>query len=331
MSTRSRSGLAGLTVLAGLVLAGCGGYDDTVVPPPEAVETTPAAPATTPAVCVDDTNPTRSYAPTALPEPGDFPSTSTMAEIYDRGRLIAGVSADTYLLASNNPFTGQIEGFDIDMVEQVAEAIFGDPKAYELRVITAGERLTALQEDRVDVVVRNMTINCVRWQDIAFSAEYYRSGQKILVRSDLADGQGPVVDTPAELADLRVCAPTGTSSLDNIKRESPEAEIVTASNHTGCLALFQQGAVDAITGDDTVLAGLATQDPYAVVPEQEAFSAEPYGIGVNADNVDLVKFINGVLERMRADGSWKASYEKWLAPTLGGGATQPQPVYGRTP
>ncbi|MFA6297878.1 MAG: glutamate ABC transporter substrate-binding protein [Nocardioides sp.] len=329
MSIRS---LAGLAVLAGLVLGGCGGYDETV---PEALpeaKATPAAPATTPAACVDDTSPTRSYEPVgALPDPGAFPSRSTMAEIYERGRLIAGVSADTYLLASNNPFTGQIEGFDIDMVEQVAEAIFGDPLAYELRVITAGDRLTVLQEEQVDVVVRNMTINCVRWQSIAFSAEYYRSGQKILVRSDLADGEGPVVDTPAELADLRVCAPTGTSSLDNIKRESPEAEIVTASNHTGCLALFQQGAVDAITGDDTVLAGLATQDPYAVVPEQEAFSAEPYGIGVNADNEDLVRFVNGVLERMRADGSWKASYEKWLAPTLGGGATQPQPVYGRTP
>jgi polar amino acid transport system substrate-binding protein len=331
MSRRTRP-LAALVVLAGLVLGGCGSYDDTVVPPPEASETTPAAPATTPAACVSDTNPTRTYEPTVpLPSPGDFIPSSTMAEIYERGRLIAGVSADTFLLASNNPFTGQIEGFDIDMVEQVAEAIFGDPKAYELRVITAGDRLTVLQEQTVDIVVRNMTINCVRWQSIAFSAEYYRSGQKILVRSDLADATGPVVDTPAELAGLRVCAPLGTSSLDNIKRESPEAEIVTATNHTGCLALFQQGAVDAITGDDTVLAGLATQDPYAVVPEQEAFSAEPYGIGVNAGDVDLVRFINGVLERMRADGRWKASYEKWLAPTLGGGATQPRPVYGRVP
>lgn len=331
MSRRARP-LAAFVVLAGLVLAGCGGYDDTVVPPPEAGTATPTAPTTTATECATDTNPTRSYEPTGpLPSPGDFPSISTMDEIYERGRLIAGVSADTYLLASNNPFTGQIEGFDIDMVEQVAEAIFGDPKAYELKVITAGDRITALQDRAVDIVVRNMTINCVRWQSIAFSAEYYRSGQKILVRSDLADDEGPVVDTPAELAGLRVCAPTGTSSLDNIKKLSPQATVVEAANHTGCLALFQQGAVDAITGDDTVLAGLATQDPYAVVPEQKAFSAEPYGIGVNAEDVDLVRFVNGVLERMRSDGSWKASYEKWLAPTLGGGATQPQPVYGRTP
>ena len=34
----------------------------------------------------------------------------------------------------------------------------------------------------MDIVARNMTINCDRWKDIAFSSEYYRSGQKVLVR-----------------------------------------------------------------------------------------------------------------------------------------------------
>ena len=60
----------------------------------------------------------------------------------------------------------------------------------------------------------------------------------------------------------------------------PKAIAVGADNHTGCLVLFQSGEVDAITGDDTVLAGLAAQDPYAVVPDQKAFTAEPYGLGV---------------------------------------------------
>ncbi|MCD4536474.1 glutamate ABC transporter substrate-binding protein [Nocardioides sp. cx-169] len=327
MSRRARP-LAALAALA-LLLSGCGGYDDTQVrsEPPGTAAPPPAA--VTPPGCLTDENPTRSYEPTgALPAPGDLPAGSAMAEIRERGRLVAGVSADTYLLASNNPFSGQIEGFDIDMVEQVAQAIFGDRSAYELKVISAADRLTSLQEREVDIVVRNMTINCVRWQDIAFSAEYYRSGQKILVRQDLAD-EG--IDSLRELSGVTVCAPSGTSSLDNIRELAPGAFIEEAANHTGCLALFQQGAVDAITGDDTVLAGLAAQDPYAVVPEQKAFTAEPYGIGIHEDDVDLVRFVNGVLERMRADGSWQASYDRWLAPTLGKGGVQPTPVYGRVP
>ncbi len=236
-------------------------------------------------------------------------------------------------MASRDPLTGDLVGFDIDMVNAIASAIFPgrDPKdVVAYRVITAADRLPVLQADQVDIVARNMTINCVRWQDIAFSAVYYLSGQKLLVRKDLADDG---VDTVAELSGLRVCAPLGTTSLANITEKAPDdTEIVTAVNHTQCLVKFQRGEADAITGDDTVLAGLAAQDPYAVVPTgQKAFTAEPYGIGVNKDKPDLVRFINAVLEQMRADGSWEQSYNTWLRPGLGAGTGQPQPTYGGPP
>ena len=249
-----------------------------------------------------------------------------MAAIRQRGRLIAGVSADTFLLGARNPVTGDVEGFDIDLVKQIAKAIFGDENRYQLRVITAAQRLEVLQNHEVDVVARNMTITCDRWKSIAFSAEYYLAGQKILVR------KGSDITGLDSLAGHRVCAPLGTSSMDNLIRLAPDAEPVGADNHTGCLVLLQEGQVDAITGDDTVLAGLASQDPYAVVLDEAAFTEEPYGIGVPADQVDMVRFVNGVLERMRADGSWEAGYEKWLQPTLGKSSGQPQtPQYGRTP
>jgi polar amino acid transport system substrate-binding protein len=105
---------------------------------------------------------------------------------------------------------------------------------------------------------------------------------------------------------------------------------VPSDSHTGCLVLFQRGEVDAITGDDTVLAGLAAQDPYARVVGT-AFSAEPYGLGFNSKDVDLVRFVNGVLEQMRKDGRLTRSYDRWLRPALGPAPTPPAPVYGRRP
>ena len=246
-----------------------------------------------------------------------------MREIQDRGRLIVGVSADSYLLGSRNPQTGVIEGFDIDMARAVAQGIFGDPERIQLRVITAADRIPVLESGEVDIVVRNMTMTCGRWEQIGFSEEYYHSGQKILVR------QGSDITGLDSLAGQKVCAPNGTSSMDNLIRLAPDAEPVGAVNHTGCLVLFQAGEVDAITGDDTVLAGLAAQDPYAVVLDEAAFSDEPYGIGVNKDATDLAAFINGVLEQMRSDGRWTESYDRWLAPHLGAGTGQPAAVYGR--
>jgi polar amino acid transport system substrate-binding protein len=40
--------------------------------------------------------------------------------------------------------------------------------------------------------------------------------------------------------------------------------------------------------------------------------------------------VNQVLEQMKADGRWMASYNKWLGPDLGELKSAPAPVYGRS-
>ncbi|MDH5290095.1 MAG: ABC transporter substrate-binding protein, partial [Acidimicrobiia bacterium] len=59
-----------------------------------------------------DTNaPERSLAPEGpLPPPGQMPAGSTMAEIQAKGKLVAGVGADTLLFGFLNPKSGDIEG-----------------------------------------------------------------------------------------------------------------------------------------------------------------------------------------------------------------------------
>jgi polar amino acid transport system substrate-binding protein len=316
--------LALLTAAALSAVSACGlGYSPTPLPS-EAPTPQPTSSASTskPTNCG---NPLASYQPSdPLPTPEALPNGSTMAKIKKRGRLIAGVSADTYLLGSRNPFTGEIEGFDIDMVKAVAEAIFGNENRYQLKVITAAQRIPALEKGDVDIVARNMTISCDRWKQIAFSAEYYRSGQKILVR------KGSKANSINDLAGQKVCAPIGTSSMDNLIKEAPKAIPVGADTHTGCLVLFQEGQVAAITGDDTVLAGLAAQDPYAVVPDQRAFTAEPYGLGFNDKDVGFVRFVNARLDEMRDNGEWTRVYNRWLRGSLGPAPKPPIPVYGRT-
>lgn len=327
---------AGTTLLLSLAACGAGGYAQTPLSPtPTAAATTSAAPTTaapTPAASKCNPvpagfNPLQTYDPLpSLPASGAL--TGRLAEIRARGYLVAGVSADTLLMGARNPLTGQIEGFDIDLVHEIAKAILGDAAKVQLVVITAGQRQSFLVNRTVDIVVRNMTMNCARWLDwpIAFSAEYYHSGQKVLVRKG---------STATSLDDLaaakaKVCAPTGTTSLAKLQEFVAKGVVpVTADTHTGCLLLFQQAKVDAITGDDTVLAGLATQDPYAVVPAQTAITAEPYGVGFNSEDKVFVQYVNRLLETTKADGRWKASYDRWLAPSLGDAPTPPTAVYGR--
>ena len=63
--------------------------------------------------------------PAMMPTPGQMPAGSYMAQIQARGYLNVGVDDNTYLWGYRDPATGQLTGFDIDMLDQVAEAIFG--------------------------------------------------------------------------------------------------------------------------------------------------------------------------------------------------------------
>ena len=90
--------------------------------------------------------------------------------------------------------------------------------------------------------------------------------------------------------------------------------------------MLQQGQVDAISTDDAVLKGLARQDPNVNVVG-DSIAKEPYGIGVNQQQEDLVRFVNGVLERIRADGTWQRLYEHRLLQTLGPSQGPPELRY----
>lgn len=312
-TTRTRSSV-GAVLASVALLAGCAGAPVAAPAQQEQRAVSAAVPAAT--VCDDSFESTMSYAP--------GPGGASVQAIRDRGALHVGVSADTLLMGARNPLTGQIEGFDIDMLKAVSAAIFGDDRPLQIRVITSAQRLEVLENHQVDLVARTFTMNCERWETIAFSAEYLTAGQKVLVTRD-SDAQS--IEDLEGLGDQRVCAPEGTTTLERLQETYPGVEAVPAPTHTGCLVLFQQGKVEAITGDDTILAGFVAQDPYAKVVG-DAFSAEPYGIGVAADQVDLVQLVNGVLDQAKSDGSWAASYDRWLG-DLGAAPVPPVSVYGR--
>ncbi|PRY34802.1 glutamate ABC transporter substrate-binding protein [Umezawaea tangerina] len=264
-----------------------------------------SAPPSTPAAA-PSCDATASLRPTGPPpEPGDMPDGSTMAKIAARGRLIAGVDQNTYPMGFRNPATGTLEGFDVDMAREIAKAIFGDPTRIQFKVLTSDARVPALQNRDVDVVVRTMTVNCERAEKVAFSSVYYQAGQRVLA------SRGSGITGPDSLGGKRVCATKGSSSLTNVANVASKPTVVSVPNWTDCLVMLQQGQVDAVSTDDTILAGLAAQDPYTEMVGPK-FTQEPYGMGIPKADEDFVRFVNAVLERLRTDGTWTTIHQRWL-------------------
>jgi polar amino acid transport system substrate-binding protein len=301
---RTRVSLATVAALTVLAAAGCSG-DSSPLPgrPSAPAASTPAGPAAT---ADTSCNPRASLKPAgALPAPGRMPAGSYMAKIQARGRLVLGTSQDTLLFSSRNPFTGKVEGFDVDMGRQIAAAIFGDPDKIQIKVIAYDKRVSSARDGSVDLVADTMTANCPRWKDVNFSSIYYEAGQKVLVSTT----------SPAEsindLGGKKVCAATGSTSYDNIAKVPSKPIPLGLPGFGDCLVAFQRNEVDAISTDDTILVGLAAQDPYAKVVGPP-FTDEPYGMAMSNQHPEFTRFVNAVLAKNRANGTWKSTYERWL-------------------
>lgn len=302
----TRTRLLAVAAVALTALAGCTSSPTVVTAPPPPAAATPAPAAGAP---VDDScQPRKSLAPTGpLPAAGRMPSGSFMATIQKRGRLILGTSQDTLLFSSRNAFTGQVEGFDVDMGRQIAKAIFGDPGKLQIKVIGYDKRISSLTDGSVDIVADTMTINCERWKQVNFSTVYFDAGQRVLVSSD-SKATGIT-----QLGGQKVCAAVGSTSLANIAevRSNPKPVPVGRPAFADCLVAFQRNEVAAISTDDTILYGLAAQDPYAKVVG-DRFTEEPYGIAMARTHPEFTRFVNAVLQQERTDGTWAATYSKWL-------------------
>ena len=310
-------------VVAAVALSSCAQpveLPDTPVPSlapprPAGMQQLPPGPALPPDPNENNCDRTASLRPFPTPAQAD----AAVAAIRDRKRLLVGLDVGSNLFSFRDPVTGEIAGFDVDIAGEVARDIFGSPAAVEYRILSAADRITALQDNTVDIVVKTMTITCERRKQVNFSTVYFTAFQRILAprESEIAG--------PSDLSGKRVCVARGTTSLKRVQQIDPPPTIVTVVTWADCLVALQQREVDAVSTDDAILAGLVAQDPYLRIVGP-SMAEEPYGIGINLTNTGLVRFVNGTLERIRTDGTWYTLYRRWLT-VLGPAPAPPIPRY----
>ncbi|WKX09164.1 glutamate ABC transporter substrate-binding protein [Streptomyces sp. NL15-2K] len=246
-------------------------------------------------------------------------------------KLIVGVDQNSFRWGYRDPNSGagaDLEGFDIDLVHRIAEDILGDPDAVQFKAIPTDQRIPAIKDGRVDMVVRTMTINCERLGEVAFSAPYFKTGQQLLVPKS-----STITGYDGSLADQRICTAKGSTANTKLAGDQKAGELVssadiatTVPNQLDCLVRLQLGEVDAVVTDGALAASQAAQDP-TVELRGSPFTTEYYGVAMKKDADDLVRRVNQILVEYRQDtvGGWQASYDKWLSATLGKNSAKAQP------
>lgn len=323
------------TAACAAALSGCGARaTESVASRPAAAVPAGAAPVAAAAVaakCDDGQVTNASLAPSST-DPASFASDSTMAKIKKRGFLRVATSGDVLLWGATNPASGNPEGYDVDLATEIAAAIHV-PIVYT--VIPYSKRLTVLGNDQVDLVAQQMTITCARWQGalatattaaapaINLSIPYYTAGAKFLIRSN------STADSLNSLKGEKVCGTKGSTSL--LTAKSVGATTIEAASAGQCLVKFEEGDATVVVSDETTLAGFRKQDPASKILNIEPLGPGQYGLGTQRDEPDFTSFVNGVLVKLRGDGTLTALYDKWMKPNVvnGRAPTLEQPVYGR--
>jgi ABC-type amino acid transport substrate-binding protein len=242
------------------------------------------------------------------PSPGgDFPAGSTMAELQEAGEVVIGVKFDVPPFGFVNPQTDEVQGFDVDLGNAIAEAL-GVEARFEEAV--SDNRIPFLKDGTVDIILSTMTITTDRDAEIDFSEPYYVAQGRVLVPED-SDITG--VD---DLAGETVCTVLGSTYEENLTENAPEAELRLVDSYSECLTLVQRGAVDAVSTDDVILTGMIIQDD-SLKLVGEGYTTEPYGAGIAAGDAEFQEFVTGVIADVKSDGRWDTFYEEWIGQYTG--------------
>jgi polar amino acid transport system substrate-binding protein len=234
-----------------------------------------------------------------------------MDQIVKRGRLVVGVTYNTPLFGELDPLSGDVRGFDNELAKEIAREMGLRADQIEYVDVLVEQRLPALQENRVDIVVMTITITPEREEIISFSRPYYLAGQSILVRR-----HNRSVSSLRDLSGKRVCVIAGSTSIPTLMEKAPQATQVQAPSAGDCLTQVVSGAVDAASTDDIILAGFAAENDEVILVGGQ-FTEEPYGVGIPEGKADMVEFVDSVIARMIEDGRWGRLYYEHLADVPG--------------
>lgn len=237
-------------------------------------------------------------------------------------KIKVGIKYDQPGLGLKEP-DGSFSGFDVDVATYVAGELGYEPNQIEFIETKSADRENALARGDVDFIAATYSITDERKEKVDFAGPYLLAHQDLLVKadSDIAEG--------TDLNGKKLCSVTGSTSAQNVKDEiAPDAQLKEYGTYSECIAGLQSGAVDAVTTDDSILAGFAAQDQYKGQFKLAGLklSNENYGIGVKKGDTEMVNNINDALEKMVSDKAWDkavtdnfgpADYKNEPAPKIG--------------
>jgi polar amino acid transport system substrate-binding protein len=201
-----------------------------------------------------------------------------------------------------NEQTKQVEGFDIDVLNAIAEK-----ENLDIEFINVGfdPLLAGMAQGTYDAAISSITITEDRKKDMLFSDPYFTAGQIVVVRKDNTSFTGKdnlTGDVGAQLGT------TGAMEVEKIKGTT----LKTYDDIGFAFQDLMNGQIDAVVCDNPVALGYVGKNPDKLKTAGGIFTDENYGIAVAKGKTDLLAKINAGIKAIIAEGLIEQFSKKWL-------------------
>ena len=229
-------------------------------------------------------------------------------KIKAAGVMIVGTEATygpyEFLDDNTNP-----TGCDIWLAQQIADEIGVELKVQDMAFDGI---IDAVKSGVVDIGIAAFTVNEERAKVIDFSHQYELSEQLLIVKK----GNGETYSTKESLVGLKVGAQMGTVQSGLIEKALPDSELFELENYPSLVMETVNGNIAGFVCDKAVGEGMVAQNDNLEIANL-TFSAEEASFGkacvVAKDNDDFLAIVNTVVDRVVADGSYLAAFDKYNA------------------
>jgi ABC-type amino acid transport substrate-binding protein len=235
--------------------------------------------------------------------------------------IVVGTNTPFPPFESRNPTTQKLEGFDIDLVNEIGRrngwnVVWRDFQDWDALLL-------AIQFQGVDIGASSITssgsVGAQRNASFDFSNSYYEADQGVMIKSGTTTVQCAAAEcTPAELANHTVAVQTLTSSYWWVQGELVDTAMTPASMVTDfgdlnlVIAELVNGNVDFVLIDKPIAERFVQQNAQLAI-EGAIETNELYAFAVaDGDPDSLIADINTALTAMKADGTFAQIMDKWL-------------------
>jgi glutamate transport system substrate-binding protein len=219
----------------------------------------------------------------------------------DDKKITIGIKYDQPGLGLQTP-DGKFTGFDVDVATYVAKELGYDAKDITFKQAPSAERENLIKNGDVKFIVASYSITDKRKAEVDFAGPYFLAHQDLLVRAD-----DNAITKATDLNTKKLCSVVGSTSAQNVKDKlAPKADLLPVGGYSECLTGLENKSVDALTTDNSILAGYAAQKEHQGKFKLVGLnlSNENYGIGLKKGDKDLQTKINAALRKMVDDKSW---------------------------